>query len=222
MNANAGFVLYLLFVTSWFLHLTARIPLLGLVRFDLILVILVSIMIFFSDRSHVANNPSESHRVLKILFLYILVTLPFVEWPGSVVKNNLEPFVKAVVFYYFTVHLIRTERSLRTFMILFLALQTCRVLEPVYLHISEGYWGSIASMGDWESLNRLAGAPHDTVNPNCLAYIIAFAIALFQLPRPPFRYRRCAHQTVRWTAPLRRFAASVLKKISSPKEFPSG
>ena len=31
-----AFVLYVLFVISWFLHLSARLPVLGLIRIDLI------------------------------------------------------------------------------------------------------------------------------------------------------------------------------------------
>jgi O-antigen ligase len=51
-----------------------------------------------------------------------------------------------------------------------------RVLEPLYLHETEGYWGSAATMANLEYLTRLSGAPSDTVNPNGLAFIIVTAI----------------------------------------------
>jgi hypothetical protein len=34
---NTGFFLYLLFVVSWFTHLTSRLAILGVIRFDLVL-----------------------------------------------------------------------------------------------------------------------------------------------------------------------------------------
>jgi O-antigen ligase len=45
-------------------------------------------------------------------------------------------------------------------------------MEPLYLHITEGYWGSAASMAGWETLDRLSGAPDDIVNPNGLAFVV--------------------------------------------------
>jgi len=44
------------------------------------------------------------------------------------------------------------------------------------MNITQGYWGSYASMRDWEYMQRLAGAPHDYVNPNGLAFIILIVI----------------------------------------------
>ena len=37
--------LYLLFVASWFLHLPARVPTLGAIRLDLILVVLLAVLL---------------------------------------------------------------------------------------------------------------------------------------------------------------------------------
>ena len=84
--------------------------------------------------------------------------------------NNL---LKAVVFYFFTVKFVRdTEEKLKMFMAVFLGCQIFRILEPLYLHVTAGYWGSVASMANWEFMNRLEGAPHDIVNPNGLAFIV--------------------------------------------------
>jgi O-antigen ligase len=100
------------------------------------------------------------------------VTIPLVEWPGSVIRFGIEALVKAVVFYYFTVAFVDSEARLKKFIAVFVGCQLFRVIEPLYLHVTEGYWGSIASMANWEYLNRLSGAPSDIVNPNGLAFII--------------------------------------------------
>jgi hypothetical protein len=86
---------------------------------------------------------------------------------------GLENLVKAMVFYYFTVAFVRTERDLKRFLFVFIACEVIRILEPLTLHFTTGYWGSKASMmGGAESLYRLSGGPFDTVNPNGFAFII--------------------------------------------------
>ncbi|HVY07549.1 MAG TPA: O-antigen ligase family protein, partial [Burkholderiales bacterium] len=98
--------------------------------------------------------------------------IPFVEWPGSAIRFGIEALIKAVVFYYFTIAFVDSESRLKRFLLVFVGCQLFRVMEPLYLHFTQGYWGSFASMADWEYLDRLSGAPSDIVNPNGLAYII--------------------------------------------------
>ena len=168
---DAGFKIYLLFVVSWFLHLGTRIPFLGSIRFDLLLILVLSYLAFTQpDRINHTNTTTD--KLIKRLLIYALVTLPFVEWPGSVINSGLQEWVKAAVFYWFTVAFIVSERKLLQFMVVFLFCQLWRILEPLYLHLTEGYWGSIASMANWEFMDRLSGAPHDIVNPNGLAFIV--------------------------------------------------
>jgi O-antigen ligase len=102
-----------------------------------------------------------------------------VEWPGSVLRFGLINFIKALVFYFFTLKFVRSEGQLKQFMAVFLGCQVFRVLEPLYLHVTQGYWGSAASMANSEFMNRLAGAPHDIVNPNGLAFIIVSILPFF-------------------------------------------
>ena len=128
------------------------------------------------------QNKSEKNDISKYLLIivcYAILTIPFVEWPGSVLKNNLVVFIKAVVFYYFTVTFVTSETRLKIFLYVFLACQTFRVFEPLFLHITQGYWGSFAYIGDGEVMNRLAGAPHDVINPNGLAFIILTIIPFY-------------------------------------------
>jgi len=122
---------------------------------------------------------NETSKILRILCFYIILSLPLVQWPGTVIRFGIPNFIKAVIFYYYTVSLIDTEKKLKLFILIFLSCQTFRILEPLYLHITTGYWGSFASMANWEFMNRLAGAPHDIINPNGLAFVIVTVIPFY-------------------------------------------
>lgn len=173
---------YLLLMLSYFLRLPERLPVLGLIRVDLFLVLLIAILIVTGAKSRDSKTnyePNPVERYIRMLIIYIVISLPFVAWPGSVLLQNSQIFIKAVVFFYFTVALIDTERKLKTLVGLFLGIQIFRVIEPLYLHLTQGYWGSIASMADWQYMYRLSGAPHDIINPNGLAFVVVTVIALF-------------------------------------------
>jgi putative inorganic carbon (hco3(-)) transporter len=172
-----GLYLYYLFIISWFLHISSRLPILGSIRFDLILILGVFICITLKkskEQTYVSGN--NSSKILKIICIYIILTIPFVEWPGSVLNTGIPNFIKAIVFYYFTVNLITSESKIKLFVNIFILCQTFRILEPVYLHLTQGYWGSVASMAGWEAMDRLAGSPDDIINPNGLAFIIVSII----------------------------------------------
>lgn len=172
---DLGLKLYLLFMTSWFLHLGSRVPFLGLIRFDLLLIAILAILAFSTAKD--SNKvKSRTEYLLKTLILYSTLTIPFVEWPGSVLSNGIPDLIKVIVFYYFTISFIKIEKDLKLLIFTFVVCQSWRILEPLYLHITEGYWGSAAFMADRTFLDRLAGAPSDVVNPNGLAFIICTTI----------------------------------------------
>lgn len=171
-----GLHIYFLFTISWFLHLPARLPVLGAMRFDLMLMVILAALAF-SVRVSSDESGNKIDKWLRILIAYAILVVPFTEWPGSVFKLNVPEFIKAVVFYYFTVSFVRTEQDLKKFVYVFVGCQLFRVVEPLYLHLTEGYWGSQASMmGGTEFLNRLSGSPYDIVNPNGLAFVISTVI----------------------------------------------
>jgi O-antigen ligase len=173
-----AFRLYILFMFSWFLHLPTRFEALGAVRADLLLVTLIfGLILAGQDDSDQIKMDQRTGKALWVLVVYAFVTIPLVEWPGSVLKIGFPNFFKAFVFYYFTSKLVTTEKKLRQVLVVFLCCQTLRVLEPLYLHVTIGYWGSKAHTSAWEAFDRLSGAPSDTVNPNGLA-----AIALTVIP----------------------------------------
>ena len=178
-----GLNLYLLFVVSWFLHLPARVPILGAVRADLLLVGILGVLAF-SGREASGNPRTPTDKWLAVLIVYVLLVSPFTEWPGSVIKFGVPNFIKAIVFFYFTVAFVKTEKDLKRFILVFFACQLFRVLEPLYLHITQGYWGSSASeLGGQEFLDRLAGSPFDVVNPNGLAFVILTVLPILYFMR---------------------------------------
>lgn len=181
---EVGFKLYLLFIISWFLHLTSRVSILGSIGFDLILILGMAAIVLLTGSYHVRSSEGvDTQKILFILIIYILVTMPFVEWPGTVLKKGIPNFVKAIVFYFFTISFVDTEKKLRLFIMVVVACLSFRALEPLYLHITEGYWGS-AAYAQGEFMNRLAGAPHDVVNPNGLAVMIDSVIPFLYFLAP--------------------------------------
>lgn len=201
---DLGFKIYLVFVFSWFLHLAGRIPLLGLIRLDLALVVLLFVIKFVLNRtgaeqeSPVSSDkdlvPAQSNsgvsKALNIFMVFAIAAIPFSEWPGTVFKAGIPDFLRAVVFYFFTIWFVNTERQLKIFIGVLLFTQVVRVLEPLYLHLTQGYWGSMASMSGWEFMYRLSGGPHDVINPNGLAFIIVSTIPfLHYFSAGSFRYR---------------------------------
>ncbi len=175
---------YLLFVVSWFLHLPERVAIFGVLHLDLVLVLILGVLAF-SNNADQGGPGNRADKLLRILIVYAIVTIPFVEWPGSVIKAGLPNLIKAVVFFYFTFAFVRTERDLKRFMFVFLSCQTLRVLEPLYMHVTQGYWGSQASMdGGSEFLERLSGSPYDTVNPNGLAFIVCTILPFLYFMQP--------------------------------------
>jgi O-antigen ligase len=169
-STTPGLNLYLLFVISWFVHFPARLEFLGTIRLDLILVcILAGLALTRASRD---EPPARAGKVLRLLIVYAIVMIPFVYWPGSAIKSGLPNFIKAAVFFYFTVAFVRTEADLKKFVLIFLSCQIFRIVEPLYLNLTQDYWGAGTSMGNWERMLRLSGAPSDIINPNGLAFVV--------------------------------------------------
>lgn len=168
-----GFYSYLLFTISWFLHVTARIPLFAAIRLDLLLVLITFVFYLLNKKQE--KHDSSYYRLIQLLIVILLIT-PFAEWPGSVINFGLPNYIKAIVFYFFSISFLTDESKIKTFIYVFFLCHLFRVLEPLYLNKTQGYWGSKAHMLDG-AMQRLAGSPYDIINPNGLAYIIIVCVA---------------------------------------------
>ncbi|QCF26288.1 O-antigen ligase family protein [Hydrocarboniclastica marina] len=164
--------LYLLYLASFFLHIPGRVSILGAIRMDFLLVGAITFFILGSKATKGARLDKASQYLLAI-FVYSILVLPLVEWPGSVINNGLVAFIKGAIFYFFTVNLIVSERRLKVFLTVFIVCNVLRVVEPLFMNITSGYLGSRTHLGGGEFAGRLSGAPSDTINPNGLAFVIA-------------------------------------------------
>jgi O-antigen ligase len=170
-DTRLPFAIFVVFLASWFLRIPARVPPLGAISIDLLLVAVL--MVFAISRLVAAREARTGvEKAVFVLVAYVIITVPLVEWPGSVAKIGLPNYVKAVMFMFFTIAFVRSERQLRILVLAFVSFQCFRVIEPVFMNVTQGYWGSRASLsGGTEFMNRLAGSPFDVVNPNGLAYV---------------------------------------------------
>jgi O-antigen ligase len=185
-----AFYLYLIFILSYFLHFTARIPPLGAIRFDLILTALVLFAIIMRGARRKQPDYGHIRLILTIIGAYVIISLPLVKWPGSVLSHGIPNFIRNVVFFYYTVALVDTRKRLRGFIAVFVACQLFRVLEPYYMHMAHGYWGDVTTMAEGEFLPRLAGSPYDLVNGNGLAFVIVSVLPfLHYLGATSIKYR---------------------------------
>src|ERR1700730_16050417 len=190
---NAAFYLLCVFLVSYFLHLTARVHVLGTIHLDLVLAAATALAIVLGRARAASGSSAGMDPVAKRLWIlvgYILVTIPFVEWPGSVL-HNFETYAKSLCFFFFVVATVDTTRKLKVLLGVYVATQVWRVLEPLYMHVTSGYWGSATSLGNWESMDRLAGSPYDIINPNGLGFVIIMTLPLLHfLIKPDTTARR--------------------------------
>ena len=137
-----AFWLYILYVVSNLIHLPAMIPALGLIRFDLILILAVIVAAFFSGRSKTPGalpdkgRREDRQRTGRVTdgrknpppFVGVYRTVTSLRyWRGSVLINGIPELAKGLVFDYFTRRLIKNEKQMRIFLIVFIACQSFRV-----------------------------------------------------------------------------------------------
>ncbi len=192
--ASPVFVLYCYFLIDFFLRLSQRIPGYGSLRPTLVLVGLLTILALAQGERLKALAQQPPVRAVLLLVAYIIVSLPLVEWPGSVIRENIQGFVKAVVFIFFTALFVDTDRRLKITVFLFMGLQAVRVLEPLYLYFATGRLGGYTYAGG-EFAGRLNGAPADVVNANGLGFVIVTTLGFmhFLLMASPSRLVRLVY-----------------------------
>lgn len=179
--ALPGFNILLLFSISYFLRFTYRFPVLSSIHFDQILIMGMFGCLFFTLKGK-RQEHDDILKWFKIILVYIFISIPFVKWPGSIVYYGFEFFLKAIVFFIFTVAFVDTEKKMKVLISVFLACQLFRIIEPAYLHVTQGYWGSRANSmtgGALSSMYRLSSAPADVLNPTQFAGLIVTVIPFF-------------------------------------------
>jgi putative inorganic carbon (HCO3(-)) transporter len=157
------------------LTLGSRVPGLGVIRPTLLLVAVIWAWWFAAGiRTNLTSGVSDSWgRLLVVLLVYFIVTLPFTMWPGSVLRAGVPTWFRMASFLFFCIFLCTTWQRLRLFVLVWLGCEIFRMVQPVYLHITSGYWGDSTYLGEGDFMSRLSGAPGDIVNPNGLGYIVA-------------------------------------------------
>jgi putative inorganic carbon (hco3(-)) transporter len=170
------FFLYMYFLIDFFLRFSSRVPAYGTIRPTLLVVALLTFLLILQRDRLKGWTQEPIMKAMLAFLLYLVLSLLFVEWPGSVIRHNLSDFVKAIVFLFFTVLIVDSEKRLKIFLAVFIGCQLVRILEPLYMHLTTGYWGSRTYLGGGEFSARLAGAPADVINPNELGFVIVTAI----------------------------------------------
>ena len=127
---NATFVIYCIYVVDYYVRVSSRVPGLGALRPTLVLFAIIIVLLITQSRNLKGRLATPPAKALLALLVYIVVTIPISSWPGSVI-NNLEPFARAVAFFYFTVLIVDTPKRLYIFLGVMVSCQVFRVLEPL-------------------------------------------------------------------------------------------
>jgi putative inorganic carbon (hco3(-)) transporter len=173
---HTAYILYMVYMVSFFLHIPARIPVLGVLRIDLLLVFVIFTLVL---KIKLAKEPnSKISTYILVLFVYAFLAVPFATWPGTVIGRGLPNLIKAGIFFFFTYKIILNEQRLKTMVYLFVFLNTFRVCEALFLNVVFGYWGE-KTYYDGVFVQRLAGAPYDIIGANGLAFVIATILPFY-------------------------------------------
>lgn len=180
------FFLFITYQIIFFLNMPARISGLGIIRPSLLLFAIISFLLILQREKIAYKFNQPIFKAFSAFLLVLLITLPFVKFPGSVLRENFALFMKAVVFLYFAALILDTEKRFKIALLVFVGCQVFRVLEPLYMNLTSGYWGSSTYLGGGEFASRLGGAPADVINPNELGFVIVTAIPFlhyFMMPK---------------------------------------
>ncbi len=175
--SSALFFFYCLYLVDFFLHLTSRVPELGAIRFTALTFVITWLLVLVNKSVIDKRQTHEVTKALNILLIYLALTFILTTYPGSTLNKYLNYFLKAISFFYFTVICVDNRSRFNKTIALFVGLQLFRAFEPLYLNITEGYWGDRTYIGGGFA-QRLAGSPHDIINPNELGFVIVTAMPL--------------------------------------------
>ena len=173
--STATFFWFQVYQLEFFIHFSARFKFIGVMRPTILLFLIVTFLLFSQKDKLKARLNHPIIVAYGSFLLFLVLTLPFVSYPGSVIKNNIPVFLKAIVFLYFAALILDTPKRFKWAVAVFVCCQVFRILEPLYLNITQGYWGDSTNI-DGEMADRLGGAPADVIDANELGFVIATVI----------------------------------------------
>ena len=84
----------LIYTVSFLLHIPARIPAIAPLRPDLLLLAMLCFSLISQDWRRVTEE--KAGRLFLLLGFWILISIPFVEWPGSILRENWKANGKSI------------------------------------------------------------------------------------------------------------------------------
>lgn len=178
-GANIGFYILTVYTASFFLGLPGRLSFLATVRFDFVLGIflLYLSLLYYWKQKKASGAETNTSRLLVAIFFYIILTIPLAEWPGSVIKQGLPQFFKAIVFYIFVVCFVNDRALLKKYVLLCLILLIVIIIEPLYFYFTTGRLGYVDYSMGTVPFYRLTGMTSQVGgNPNGLANVVAITV----------------------------------------------
>src|SRR5690606_41134675 len=92
------FFMFQIYQLDFFLRTSARISGIGILRPTLLLFAIVAITLFFQRDKLREKMQHPIMKAMGVFLLVIIFTLPFVTYPGSVIRYHIPEFIKAIVF----------------------------------------------------------------------------------------------------------------------------
>ena len=113
LESGVPFALLVSFTLLTFLNLPNRLAAIGAIRPTVVFVVLLTLCVFGNWENVKTRLMTRESKMLLAIIVYIIASLPFVEWPGSVITKNFELFIRAAVFFLFVVAFVDSVNRLR-------------------------------------------------------------------------------------------------------------
>lgn len=175
------FLAFLAFVVARYVQVGARLDILAALRFEFILGIVVIVMVGFqlANRKPVIGRAMPMLVCISLLFLAMIVQLPFAADPVLAQTIFMDRVIKFALLTFFMVVMIESPRFLRLFLASFLF--------SVFYITQEATQGLISGSLVWQNqgIDRLHGAVPIYEHPNSLG-----GVAMGALPFVAFFFSR--------------------------------
>ena len=113
------FFLFIVYQLVFFLNMPSRISGLAIIRPSLLLFALIALLLIFQREKFSYKFNQPIFKAFHAFLIMILITLPFVKFPGSVLRENFALYMKAIVFLYFAALILDTEKRFKIALFVF-------------------------------------------------------------------------------------------------------